>query len=122
VVVAGHSGEFDAGDVLTDAPMDSPAEADVSGWVAGEPKECGPAVGSWLAAQRNIGVLNCAARALLVATSSRGEIIGVDPVELLAELGDLGLVGVGDGGVECEGRRPDEVEQFVGGADRSARL
>ena len=58
----------------------------------------------------------------LVATSSRGEVIGVDPVELLAEPGDLGLVRVGDGGVEREGRRPDEVEQFVGGADRSARL
>ena len=143
VVAAGRSGEFDAGaagesgddgfgfeagDVLTDALMDAHAGADVSGWVAGE-------------AEGRVGVLGVAQRrgrgwrrrgtsgsstaplaALLVATSSRGEVIGVDPVELLAKLGDFGLVGVGDGGVEREGRRPDEVEQFVGGADRSTRL
>ena len=55
--------------MLTDALMDSHAEADVSGWVAGEAEGvrvgvlgCGPAAGSWLAAPRNIGILNCAAR------------------------------------------------------------
>ena len=145
VVAAGRSGEFDAGDaaiesgdggfgfeagdVLTDALMDAHAEADVSGWSRTRPKGCGSGCsgvaqwrGSWLAAPRRPGSSTAPLAALLVATSSRGEVIGVDPVELLAELGDLGLVGVGDSGVECEGRRPDEVEQFVGGADRSTRL